>query len=375
MVIAFLAFPAGAAASADCRTVTERNLSDSRADLVVDSSGKRVSAIDVMEGEVLCLRARRAESGSDAFDVVSEGDHEDTLQVELQRMTRRGAVREHQIVLTVRAPGRHRLVYRAALSLGAGRNVREVHAGEIEAGGTEARGLPLSDRISHHVLLFDLALEAPEPRQTRPFPNFIGISFVSSFHLNHLDAVNTEFVRNGFGPVSGIQPYLGFAFDGGIGRFRASWDIEFGLPRSGEAPSADVTGTFIALHAGVAVLRESGFALFPMVGIAGGDQRVEVGPERLAVFPAVLGNIGGTEDIRKNLGWFLLSLGSEYRWPLSTGGFSRGGLLVGVRGGYAFQFSQSDWLRDDPALPSIAHASPLDASGPYVRLGLGWYEE
>jgi hypothetical protein len=367
--------PARAGASPDCRTVTERNLSDLTVDLVVDSSGKRVPAIDLMEGEVLCLRARGAESGSEAFDVVAAGEREDTLRVELQRMSRRATVREQQVILSVRAPRRHRVAYRAALSLGAGWNVREVHAGEVEAGGTEAQGMPLSDRIRHHVLMFDLKLEAPEPRYVRPFPNFIGISFVSSFHLNHLDALNAEFVRNGFGTVSDTQPYLGFAFDGGVGRFRITWDIEGGLSRPGEARSPHVTGTFIALHTGVAIFRESGFALFPMIGIAGGDQRVEVESAHPSVFPAALGSIGGTEDIRKNLGWFLLSLGTEYRWPLTRGGFSRGGLLFGVRGGYAFEFSESDWLRDDAALPSIAYAPPLDASGPYVRLGVGWYEE
>lgn len=375
MVVAFLAVPTGAAASPDCRTLTERSFSDLKVDLVVDSSGKRVPALDLLEGEVLCLRARHTESGSDAFDIVPEGDREDTLRIELQRMTRRAAVREQQIILSVRAPRRQRLTFRAALSLGAGRNVREVHSGEIEDGGTEALGLPLSDRIRHHVLVFDLGFEAPEPRLTRPFPNFIGISLVSSFHLNRIDALNAEFVRNGFGTVSGMQPYLGLAFDGGIGLFRITWDIEGALPRFGEPPSPHTSGTFLALHTGVAIFRESGFALFPMVGIAGGDQRIEVEPGRLAVFPRALGNIGGTEDVRKNMGWFVLSLGSEYRWPLTSGGLSRGGLLFGLRGGYAFQFSQSDWLRDDPALPSIAYAPPLDASGPYVRLGVGWYEE
>lgn len=375
IVIALIALPASAAASADCRSVTERNLSDVKVDLALNRSGKRVPAIDVMEGEVLCVRVRRDGSGSSMFDIVAEGDHENTLRIEVQRMTRRAAVREVQIVLSLRAPQRYRLDYHAALSLGASRDAREVHSGFVEAGGKEVLGWPLSDRIRHHVLLFDLGIEPPAPRPQRPFPNFIGISLVSSLHLNQLDGLNAEFARNGLGAVSNLQPYLGFAFDGGIGRFRAAWDLEGGLPRPGEPSSPSMSATFIALHAGLAIYRESGFALFPMLGIAGGDQRIEIELDRPAIFPGVQRSVGGTEDIRKNLGWFLLSLGSEYRWPLSAGNVSRGGLLLGARAGYAFQFVQTSWIRDAPAQPSLPDAPTVDTSGPYLRLGVGWYEE
>jgi hypothetical protein len=375
VVVALSALPANAAASADCRTITERNYADVKADLSLEGSGKRALAIDIMEGEVLCARVRRVESGSIAFDIVSEGDREDTLRIELQRMTRRAAVREVQIVLALRAPKSHGLAYHAALSLGAGRDVREVHSGFVEAGDKEAIGLPLNDRIRHHVLLYDLGLEPPTPPPERSRPNFVGISLVSSFHWNDLAALNAELVANGFSSVSTVQPYVGFAFDGGIGPFRAAWDLEAGLARPGGTSSPSVTGTFIALHMGIAVFRQSGFALFPMVGIAGGDQRVEVEPGHPAVFASALKNIGGTEDVRKNLGWFVLSLGSEYRVPITPGGLSHGGFLFGLRGGYAYQFSQTNWMRDDPGLPSLAGAPPIDTSGPYVRIGVGWYED
>lgn len=372
--VAFLVFPATALAGADCRMASDRTLSELNVVLTSARGGRSLEAIDIVEGEVLCVRVRHV-GDKDVFEMVSEGSSTDTLRIEFQRMTRRYAPREVRAMLSLRAPAHHGLAYHAGLSLHGSRDVREVFSGSLGAGRGETLGWPINDRVRHHFLLFGLALEPPEQPPVRPLSNFIALSLVSGFHFNALDGLNAEFAKNGYGVVSSLQPYIGFAFDGGIGRFRAAWDLEAGLSRRGDAPTPDTSATFIALHAGFAVLRGGGFALFPMAGIAGGDQRVSIEPRRPALFPTEFVNATGSEDVRKNLYWFVLSLGSEYRWPLTEGHFSRGGILFGVRGGYAFQFAQTNWTRDSALLPDLSDGPTVDASGPYLRLGIGWYEE
>jgi hypothetical protein len=49
--------------------------------------------------------------------------------------------------------------------------------------------------------------------------------------------------------------------------------------------------------------------------------------------------------------------------------------LVDDRVGYALQFSRTNRRRDSPMDPSLPYAPAIDASGPYIRLGVGWYEQ
>lgn len=370
-VLMLLPATANAAEHEDCRTISDRRLDDAVVSLARGSS-EHTRALDILEGEVLCVRLR---PDGDGFQVVDSGSRDDTLRIELQRMARRAGVREKQVVLSVRASRRHGLTYRAALSLGASHDVREVLSFTTQAGENNSFGWPLSDRIRHHLLIFDVVELPPPEKPTRPRPNFLGISVVSSLHRSDLGELNAELGRNGFRSVSSVQPYLGFAFDGGIGRFRASWDLEVGLGRPGAEGSPFVYGFLIAVHVGFAVHRSGGFALFPMLGIAGGDQRVSVEPDRPAIFPAALGALPNAEDIRKNVGSLLISLGSEQRIPMTGGRISHGGLLLGARAGYAFQFTQSAWLRQSSSGSDLPVAPDVDTSGPYLRLGIGWYEE
>jgi hypothetical protein len=237
------------------------------------------------------------------------------------------------------------------------------------------RGDRVSNRASSRSAFGDriVIFDCKQARAAAGIPshNYLGVSLVSSVHHGELDQLNTEFRQNGYGTVSSIQHYLGFAFDGGLGAFRAAGDFQFGLERAGGDRAPYVDQALLALHTGVTLLAGGRWSLFPMVGISGGDLGVRVNPDQ----PALLADqLQGRKDerVRRNLTMLFASLGADYRLPLTT---TQGGLLVAPRIGYGWQVVQTRWLSDEPAAPNFRGGPRIDTSGPYVRLAVGWYVE
>jgi hypothetical protein len=166
-----------------------------------------------------------------------------------------------------------------------------------------------------------------------------------------------------------LQWFAGLAFEGGLGRLRGRWDLLAGLHRAGEARSPDVNQFLIALHVGYALYQTEKIALFPLLGIAGGDVGVKLDPNDPALFADQIADDPKVFRARKNFGALLFSAGAEYKpvvWPSL-----QAGLLLSAQAGYAWQFAESSWLRDDAALPDLVGGPAADANGLYVRVGAG----
>lgn len=219
----------------------------------------------------------------------------------------------------------------------------------------------------------DYLLPDGGPHGTRPF--WIGISLILSVHHNQQDSLNRVFRDNGYSSIGTNQPIFGFAFDAGFKRFRFSWDL--GCPgkrtyvRYEDGASYGVEQCFIGWYAGFDVFRYGGLSVFPMVGIALGDFQVNYDPGRPPMLRDQLSRYPDDTQVRRNLGAVVGLLGVEERIKLWRGRGEIAMLVLGLRLGYAQQFTQDDWVHENSELPDVIGGPKVDTSGPMMRVGIG----
>ena len=351
--------PARAAEAEDeCRTRTLRPAAFSSS-TVRRFDGRNRGAVDIVSGETLCVVG--VGDGRDRVRVVARALRSQSVEIQLEA-TQDGTT------LAVRHGLSAVLEFKVGVPAGRTADIIVTDRGQAAPGERKIFGWP--QRVER-LVLFDFerfpALPAV-PRAILGEHNFLAINFISTIQFTSVDELNAEFVRNGFSRVSGVQPYLGFGFDGSFGGFRPNLDCNLGLERAGlgaRAPGVDQV--LIALNFGYAVYRREGIELFPMLGITGGDIGVDVRADDPAV--AFAGLVEGEQRIRRNVSLLLVSLGADFRrelWPSQ-----RGGLILGLRAGYGHQFWSGTWVQEDHTAPDLPGGPEVDTSGPFVRLGLG----
>ena len=220
-------------------------------------------------------------------------------------------------------------------------------------------------------------VQRPRRRLAPPPPHavgWLGISGTASLHANWLAQINEALRTHGYSEVGHLQPIIGFAFDGGYGRGRAAWDLgctgKRHYERASDGARFGVAQCYIGLDFGYDVVKWHGLSIFPMVGIAGGDLRIEVDPNDAPFLRGQLGPDDAGNEIRRNVGLFRGLIGIEESVGIWQA--QRLSLLFGARAGYIQQFAQARWVHSDPKAADLNGGPTVDTSGPYLRLGFGF---
>ena len=139
--------------------------------------------------------------------------------------------------------------------------------------------------------------------------------------------------------------------------------------RNSDGATFRVQQCYIGLDFGYNVVQRDGLSIFPMLGIAGGDLRLKVDPNRAPFLGDQLTAADGDGEIRRNVEAARVLIGVEERLLIWEP--ERVWLLFGARGGYVQQLGQSNWLHDEPSLPDMRGGPTVNTSGPFLRFGLG----
>lgn len=219
---------------------------------------------------------------------------------------------------------------------------------------------------------WDQGCRSPEERRARRF-YWLAISGIGSLHFNSSSQLNAALRGSGYSAPGFAQSIFGGGFDGGIGRFRATWDL--GCPgsrsytRISDGASFRVRQCYIGLDLGYDVVQLGGLAIFPMLGIAGGDLRLKVDANQPPFLADQLSAADRNGEIRRNVGAARLLIGIEQRVLIWES--ERMWLLFGVRAGYVQQIGQSNWLHEGRNVPKLQGGPAVDTSGPCLRLSIG----
>lgn len=222
--------------------------------------------------------------------------------------------------------------------------------------------------------------EPPPPPPLPPFMHehskrgWIAMSLIGAVQHARLDALNAEVTRNDYGSLATTHPHVGFAFDGGRGRTRWTWDIAgFGgrsHARASDGERFAIRNYDISLHAGYDLYQYQGFSVFPMIGTGLGGLTIDVEPTQSAVFAEALRSHPDVESV-DYVSWMgAVNFGIEQILPVWRANGEDVGLLMGVRIGYYRQLVRGDWYTL-PDGPSFGSAPDTDLSGLHVRFSVG----
>lgn len=229
---------------------------------------------------------------------------------------------------------------------------------------------PLAIVVAVSALVLPRPAAADEPR-----PVWLALSGIASMHHNQLGSLNVALASAGYSTIGSNQPILGIGVEGGIGRLRVAWDSGiFGTRsyrRSSDGARFDVSQASISLDVGYDLLQVSGLSLFPMVGAAGGDIRLQIDPARSPILPEQIALHRSEGEVRRNT-WSVRGLvGAEQRISLWKRGDDQLLLVVGLRLGYVHQVSESRWMFEEPQNADLQGGPTVNTSGPFWRVGLG----
>lgn len=323
--------------------------------------------VTIVQGETLCLEPSEGETEGE-MRLVSRSDR--ALQLTLEFVSGRTVLR---ITNLVGAPLWYE-VYGGSMGPQplASAETTQISWPEwrdgVSLGDFRTRPPPVPMRFGEKALG-----EGPPASKARKA--WLGISGLFSLHHNDQPELERYFRGNGYSGIEKNQPIAGVGFDFGAKRWRVGLDFGCGLPRTyrrlTDGAEYGISQCFAGLYGGWDVLQYGGFSLFPMVGLAGGDFQVSYDPKRPPILLEQLWAHADSDQVRRNL-WLAAGLiGIEQAIHLVESDGENVWLLVGMRIGYAVQFSQSEWLHEDPELPDLRGGPSVDTGGPFARAGIG----
>jgi hypothetical protein len=126
-----------------------------------------------------------------------------------------------------------------------------------------------------------------------------------------------------------------------------------------------IAGGFGMFNLGYQVVRTGNLAIYPLIGIGGGGITLSISERVTVDFDDVLDDPG--RSARLTTGAFVVggALGADWFVPL---GNARGGMVIGVRGGYNYSPIETDW---DLEGSDVAGGPDVALTGPFVRLSIG----
>lgn len=155
--------------------------------------------------------------------------------------------------------------------------------------------------------------------------------------------------------------------------------LESGIVIGGEGHALlnrkETTGTFNSslgggygfFNLGYAVYKQNDFTVYPLIGIGGGTVTMKITDSEAPLFDDVIADPKRTAEL--STGGFLLdlSVGMDYLFRVGTDE-DEGGFMFGLRAGYTFSPSDSDWKMNGN---QINGGPDFGVAGPYIRLMIG----
>jgi hypothetical protein len=237
----------------------------------------------------------------------------------------------------------------------------------------------------HEILITELASRkaapprAPVPRTLPPFPSRpFGArtsggelsAFSGVMRFRHLAGVDDALLASGYGPFPAVVPSVGGVLGASVRRWqlRVVWDGTW-MSASSRTSPATVQASLISvgLEAGYDFLRWRGLTGNALLGVSGSTFTMDARGPNWNYLGSGTATLGNPTTIQRDAGLFTVGAGFEQFIP--TWGETMP-LVVSVQGGYTQAFANSSWSSTENK-NSVPDRSGLDASGSWVRVGLG----
>jgi hypothetical protein len=188
-----------------------------------------------------------------------------------------------------------------------------------------------------------------------------------------LSELNSELRANGFKSFNAYDFSYGGAGYGIIGNrlLIGGEGHGFSQEKSNSTYLQSLSGGFGFFDVGYIVVQRWGFQLYPMIGIGGGGLSMRLTERAVLDFDDIV-----TDPKREALlsvGSFMLqgAVGLDYMLKLGVmPEMSEGGMLFGIRVGYTYSVTKTDWDMGDI---NISGGPDIGISGFYIRFIVGGY--
>ncbi len=130
-------------------------------------------------------------------------------------------------------------------------------------------------------------------------------------------------------------------------------------------------GGFGFFDVGYIVVKRWGFHLYPMIGIGGGGLSMRLTERAVLDFDDIMAD--PKREALLSMGSFMLQGAAGLDYMLKLGSIpemGEGGMLFGIRAGYTYSVSKTDWDMGDI---NISGGPDIGISGFYVRLVIGGF--
>lgn len=194
--------------------------------------------------------------------------------------------------------------------------------------------------------------------------------FMFGVHFLDIDDLNTRLASLGYAKF----PTHFYTIGGG-----AHGILESGIVIGGEGHALlsqkETTGTFKTalgggygfFNVGYVVYQQNDFTVYPLLGIGGGSVTMKITDSEAPLFDEVIGDPKRSTEL--STGGFLLDMAVGLDYLFQVGEDERdGGIMIGLRAGYTFSPSDSDWEMNGN---EINGGPDFGVTGPYVRLMIG----
>jgi len=198
-----------------------------------------------------------------------------------------------------------------------------------------------------------------------------GGGFMLEFHKMDLGSLNSEMGARGFERFE-----EGLFWTGGSGYAVINDRLVIGGSGAGatQAVQSSLYKATLALgygmfNVGYIVFSRGNLRVFPTFGFGGQGVNLSITARETAPsFEEILDD--PRREVGVSRGGFLcdLGLGADLFLPLGGDESGRGGLLIGLRGGYTLSLFRSDWKMGDL---DVVGGPDLELSGPYIRMLIG----
>ena len=221
------------------------------------------------------------------------------------------------------------------------------------------------------VVLFVLLLVCGIALAGDESPGFSGRGyFMIGGNMAHLGDLNSELKDAGY------PSFEEDFFTLGVGGFFVIKKVILGgegfvfLPRdaSNEDYTVELSGSYGVFNIGYMAFSKWGLDVYPLLGIGGYGFTLEIYERGSHSFDDIL------DDPRRGAymttgGFTLLpALGVDYLFDLSSSEKSAGGIVVGLRAGYAYSPVEGDWRFGES---DVSNAPAVGLTGPFVFLTIG----
>lgn len=187
-----------------------------------------------------------------------------------------------------------------------------------------------------------------------------------------LDGLNVALRGRGFEEVSGNMVSIGGGGHVLLGRWIVGGE-GFGLmPRESDTQSGDwrarVSGGGGVVNLGYTVIRVGGTSVYPLIGVGAGALSLEMSERSSPTFDQVMANPGRGSSLTQVTMLVQPAIGLDHFVPVGNADGVLAGFVVGIRAGYTFAPTTSDWYLDTMRIPG---GPTQGMEGAFLRVVIG----